>query len=165
VLRIPRPASSELCRLVSVLVASSSQIQGTEINVGFVDPGRSQTASSISAARRSVHRSCASPAREQLRNEGGAADELEERIEELEKRLASKVSERERYARHYSRGVLDEGDEEALDHLLDLKNQVANLRLMLEAAQAEQADSAAQRVIADTTEAYLSQHFASAQTR
>jgi hypothetical protein len=52
-------------------------------------------------------------------------------------------------------GVLYEGDEDALEHLLDLKNQAANLRLMLEAARAEQADSAAQRVIADTTEAYL----------
>jgi hypothetical protein len=93
--------------------------------------------------------------REQLRSEGGASDELEQRIEELEKRLASKVSERERYARLFSKGLLDEGDEDALDHLLDLKNQVANLHLMLEAAQAEQADSAAQHVIADTTEAYL----------
>ena len=44
-------------------------------------------------------------AREQLRNEGGA-DELEQRIEELEKRPASKVSERERYVRLYSRGCL-----------------------------------------------------------
>jgi hypothetical protein len=50
--------------------------------------------------------------------------------------------------------VLDEGDEEALDHL-DPKNQVANLRLMLEAAQVEHSDSAERRVIADTTEAYL----------
>jgi site-specific DNA recombinase len=94
--------------------------------------------------------------RQQLRSEGGAADDaLEQRVEELEKRLVSKVSERERYARLFSKGLLDEGDEEALDHLLDLKNQVANLRRMLEAARAEQADSAAQRVIADTTEAYL----------
>ncbi len=93
--------------------------------------------------------------REQLRSAGGASAELEQRIEELEKRLASKVSERERYARLFSKGLLDGGDEEALEHLLDIKNQVANLRLLLEATQAEQADSAAERVIADTTEAYL----------
>ena len=94
--------------------------------------------------------------RQQLRSEGGAADDaLVQRVEELEKRLVSKVSERERYARLFSKRLLDEGDEEALDHLLDLKNQVANLRRMLEAARAEQADSAAQRVIADTTETYL----------
>jgi hypothetical protein len=94
--------------------------------------------------------------REQLRSEDSTADDaLEQRIEELEKRLVSKVSERERYARLFSKRLLDEGDEEALDHLLVLKNQVANLRLMLEAARAEQADSAAQRVIADTAKAYL----------
>jgi hypothetical protein len=106
--------------------------------------------------RSGIGEAVSSALREQLRSEDSTADDaLERRIEELEKRLVSKVSERERYARFFSKRLLDEGDEEALDHLLVLKNQVANLRLMLEAARAEQADSAAQRVIADTAKAYL----------
>jgi hypothetical protein len=106
--------------------------------------------------RSGIGEAVSSALREQLRSEDSTADDaLEQRIEELEKRLVSKVSERERYARFFSKRLLDEGDEEALDHLLVLKNQVANLRLMLEAARAEQADSAAQRVIADTAKAYL----------
>jgi hypothetical protein len=106
--------------------------------------------------RSGIGEAVSSALREQLRSEDSTADDaLEQRIEELEKRLVSKVSERERYARLFSKRLLDEGDEEALDHLLVLKNQVANLRLMLEAARAEQADSAAQRVIADTAKAYL----------
>jgi hypothetical protein len=106
--------------------------------------------------RSGIGEAVSSVLREQLRSEDSTADDaLEQRIEELEKRLVSKVSERERYARLFSKRLLDEGDEEALDHLLVLKNQVANLRLMLEAARAEQADSAAQRVIADTAKAYL----------
>jgi hypothetical protein len=106
--------------------------------------------------RSGIGEAVSSALREQLRSEDSTADDaLEQRIEELEKRLVSKVSERERYARLFSKKLLDEGDEEALDHLLVLKNQVANLRLMLEAARAEQADSAAQRVIADTAKAYL----------
>jgi hypothetical protein len=106
--------------------------------------------------RSGIGEAVSSALREQLRSEDSTADDaLEQRIEELEKRLVSKVSERERYARFFSKRLLDEGDEEALDHLLVLKNQVANLRLMLEAARAEQADSAAQRVIADTSKAYL----------
>jgi hypothetical protein len=106
--------------------------------------------------RSGIGEAVSSALREQLRSEDSTADDaLEQRFEELEKRLVSKVSERERYARLFSKKLLDEGDEEALDHLLVLKNQVANLRLMLEAARAEQADSAAQRVIADTAKAYL----------
>jgi hypothetical protein len=106
--------------------------------------------------RSGIGEAVSSVLREQLRSENSTADDaLEQRIEELEKRLVSKVSERERYARLFSKRLLDEGDEEALDHLLVVKNQVANLRLMLEAARAEQADSAAQRVIADTAKAYL----------
>jgi hypothetical protein len=106
--------------------------------------------------RSGIGEAVSSALREQLRSEDSTADDaLEQRIEELEKRLVSKVSERERYARLFSKRLLDEGDEEALDHLLVVKNQVANLRLMLEAARAEQADSAAQRVIADTAKAYL----------
>jgi hypothetical protein len=106
--------------------------------------------------RSGIGEAVSSVLREQLRSEDSTADDaLEQRIEELEKRLVSKVSERERYARLFSKRLLDEGDEEALDHLLVVKNQVANLRLMLEAARAEQADSAAQRVIADTAKAYL----------
>ena len=106
--------------------------------------------------RSGIGEAVSSALREQLRSEDSTADDaLEQRIEELEKRLVSKVSERERYARFFSKRLLDEGDEEALEHLLVLKNQVANLRLMLEAARAEQADSAAQRVIADTAKAYL----------
>jgi hypothetical protein len=106
--------------------------------------------------RSGIGEAVSSALREQLRSEDSTADDaLEQRIEELEKRLVSKVSERERYARFFSKRLLDEGDEEALDHLLVVKNQVANLRLMLEAARAEQADSAAQRVIADTAKAYL----------
>jgi hypothetical protein len=40
-----------------LLVASSCQFQGTEIDEGFVYTGSPQTASSVSAARRGMHRS------------------------------------------------------------------------------------------------------------
>jgi hypothetical protein len=49
--------------------------------------------------------------------------------------------------------MLEESDDEAYDHLLDLKNQVANLRLMLEAAEAELAEKGEQA--AEGIEAWL----------
>jgi site-specific DNA recombinase len=82
--------------------------------------------------------------REQLESES-AADELETRRASLADRLAAKREEKDRYARLFSQGVIEEDDDEALDHLLDLKNQVANLRLMLEVAEAELAEKSVPR--------------------
>ncbi len=39
------------------LLVTSSQIQGAEIDVGFVAPRRPQTSSCVAAARRSMHSS------------------------------------------------------------------------------------------------------------
>ena len=92
--------------------------------------------------------------REQLESES-AADELQARVASLTERLAAKQEEKDRYARLYSRGVLDESDDGAFDHLLDLKNQVANLRFMLEAAEAKLAEKSEQAGVAKGIEAWL----------
>jgi hypothetical protein len=92
--------------------------------------------------------------REQLESEG-AADELETRRASLAERLAAKREAKDRYARLFSQGVLEETDDEALDHLLDFKNQVANLWLMLEATEAELAEKSERAEVTEGIEAWL----------
>ena len=61
--------------------------------------------------------------------------ELEGRRDSLGRRLAEKRTEKDRYVRLYARGSLSE---EELDlYLTDLKNATDNLKLLLEAADAE----------------------------
>ncbi len=51
--------------------------------------------------------------------------------------------------------MLEETDDEALDHLLDLKKQVANFRLMLEATEAEFVRNSGRTEVAESVEAWL----------
>ena len=60
---------------------------------------------------------------------GGQANELEERRESLEKRLASKQAERDRAMRLYMRGLISEEEAEVL--LADLKNQAEKVWLLI----------------------------------
>jgi DNA invertase Pin-like site-specific DNA recombinase len=58
-----------------------------------------------------------------------ATDELETRREELGRRLAAKQTEKDRYVHLYTQGHISEAELET--HLLDLKNQTENVRLLL----------------------------------
>jgi hypothetical protein len=64
-----------------------------------------------------------------------ATDDLETRREELGRRLAAKQAEKDRYVHLYAQGHISESELEM--HLLDLKNQTENLRLLLGSVEAE----------------------------
>jgi hypothetical protein len=71
----------------------------------------------------------------------------------FEVRNTSKQGEKDRYVRLYAQGHISEGELET--YLSDVRNQIANLRLMVEAAEAE-ADQHRERLqAADTTVAWL----------
>jgi site-specific DNA recombinase len=92
--------------------------------------------------------------REQLA--GGAADatgELEARHADLGRRLAAKQAEKDRYVRLYAQGHISE--EELETYLLDLKNQIGNLRLLVEAAEADLSQKQDEALAARNTEAWL----------
>jgi hypothetical protein len=90
--------------------------------------------------------------REQLSSEDEVA-ELESRRDDLGRRLAEKRSEKDRYVKLYARGHLSE---EELDlHLADLKNAADNLKLLLEATDAELADRRQHAEAAEGIEAWL----------
>jgi site-specific DNA recombinase len=91
--------------------------------------------------------------REQLRGEGDDTAELGARCEDLAKRLAAKHSEKERYIRLYAQGHISE--EELETYLADLKNQISNLRLLIEAADADLSARQESAELADTTYAWL----------
>ena len=90
--------------------------------------------------------------REQL---GGAheTEELEARRRDLAKRLAAKQAEKDRYVRLYAGGHLDE--EELETYLLDLKSQIGNLRLLVDAAEMDLSQVQESVLAAKTTEAWL----------
>lgn len=88
--------------------------------------------------------------REQMGSEDGAA-ELEARRADLEKRLAAKQAEKDRFVRLYAQGHISE---EELDvYLVDLKNQSENLRLLADSVGADLSQRRASREIAETTHA------------
>jgi site-specific DNA recombinase len=91
--------------------------------------------------------------REELRGDTTRAAELEARRKNLSDRLADKHSERDRYIRLYAQGHISEAELET--YLTDLTNQIGNLKLLLEAAEADYAESAASAQVADTTGAWL----------
>jgi hypothetical protein len=91
--------------------------------------------------------------REQLHDEGGTED-LGARLEGLEKRLAAKQGEKDRYVRLYAQGHISEGELET--YLADLKNQISNLRLLIEATKADLAQRRERGQVADSTVAWLS---------
>src|SRR5215208_3095079 len=90
--------------------------------------------------------------REQLEGDD-QENELEERRESLEKRLASKQAERDRAMRLYTRGLISEEEADVL--LADLKNQTANLRLLIESVETDLSKREESKLAAMTTEAWL----------
>jgi chromosome segregation ATPase len=90
--------------------------------------------------------------REQVQDEGDA-DDLSARLEGLEKRLAAKQGEKDRYVRLYVQGHISEDELET--YLADLKNQISNLRLLIEATEAHLAQRRERAQVADTTVAWL----------
>ncbi len=90
--------------------------------------------------------------REQLAGEG-EGDDLEGRRASLAKRLAAKQEEKSRYVKLYAQGHVDE--EELEVHMTDLKNQVANLKLLISSVEADLAQKDENRMVAESTEAWL----------
>jgi len=78
---------------------------------------------------------------------------LEERLASLQKCLASKQAERDRAMRLYIRGLISEEEAEVL--LADLKNQVANLRLLIASVEADLTKDEERKRFAMNTEAWL----------
>ena len=85
--------------------------------------------------------------KEQMEERHSQAGELEERLTSLTKRLASAQGEKDKYIKLYAAGHLDE--EELETHLLDLKNRISNLKILMESAEAnlarEEQDASAAR--------------------
>jgi site-specific DNA recombinase len=91
--------------------------------------------------------------REQLGSEGDEAKELSAHRDDLATRLAAKQSEKDRYIRLYAQGHISDAELET--YLADLKNQISNLRLLIEAAEADLSQSRERAELADTTYAWL----------
>jgi hypothetical protein len=91
--------------------------------------------------------------RDQLGSEGDA-EELAARLKSLSGRLAAKQSEKDRYVRLYAQGHISEAELET--YLADLKNQISNFRLLIEATEADLSQKREQTELADTTFMWLS---------
>jgi hypothetical protein len=68
-------------------------------------------------------------------------------------RLATKQSEKDRYIRLYAQGHISEAELET--YLADLKNQISNLRLLVEATEADLSQKRERATLADTTYTWL----------
>ena len=90
--------------------------------------------------------------RDQLQDEGDTED-LSARLKGLEKRLVAKQGEKDRYVRLYAQGHISEGELET--YLADLRNQMGNLRLLIQASEADIAQRRERVQVADTTVAWL----------
>jgi site-specific DNA recombinase len=84
--------------------------------------------------------------RDQLGGEGDA-EVLAARLKSLGGRLAAKQSEKDRYIRLYAQGHLSEAELET--YLADLKNQISNLRLLIEATEADLSQKRERAELAD----------------
>jgi site-specific DNA recombinase len=85
--------------------------------------------------------------------EDAESEDLEERHASLARRLAAKQTEKGRYVKLYAQGHLDEKE---LDiHLVDLKNQVENLKLLIASVEADIGRKEENKLTAQTTEAWL----------
>ena len=73
--------------------------------------------------------------KEQMEEQRTQSGELRERLASLTKRLAKAQGEKDRYVKLYAAGDLEE--EELQVHLLDLKNRISNLKMLIEAAEAD----------------------------
>jgi site-specific DNA recombinase len=85
--------------------------------------------------------------------EDAKGEDLEERHASLARRLAAKQAEKGRYVKLYAQGHLDE--EELEVHLVDLKNQVENLKLLISSVEADIGRKEENKLTAQTTEAWL----------
>jgi len=93
---------------------------------------------------------------ERLREQFAHADESDEiraRHSDLTKRLGAKQAEKDRYVRLYAQDHIS--DDELESYLLDLKNQIGNLRLLIESTEADLSRNAGERMMAESTEAWL----------
>ncbi|HEV2093355.1 MAG TPA: hypothetical protein VGR18_09355, partial [Rubrobacter sp.] len=86
-------------------------------------------------------------------SDSGETRELEARHADLTKRLAAKQAEKDRYVRTFAQGHISE--EELETYMLDLKNQIENLRLLVESVDADLSRRREQAEIAETTHAWL----------
>ena len=91
--------------------------------------------------------------KEQMEEQQGQADEIEQRRASLAKRLAAVQGEKDKFVRLYAAGHLD--DQELETHLLDLKNRISNLKLLIEAAEASLAREEQDAAAAKSTAAWL----------
>jgi septal ring factor EnvC (AmiA/AmiB activator) len=82
-----------------------------------------------------------------------ATEGLETRREELSRRLAAKQAEKDRYVHLYAQGHISEAELET--HLLDLKNQTENLRLLLGSVEAELSQKRAHQELTEAAHAWL----------
>ncbi len=71
--------------------------------------------------------------KEQMEEQRSHRGELKERLTSLTKRLATAQGEKDKYVKLYAAGHLDE--EELETHLLDLKNRISNLKMLIESAE------------------------------
>ena len=90
--------------------------------------------------------------RDQLQDEGDAGD-LSARLDGLEKRLVAKEGEKGRYVRLYAQGHISEHELET--NLEDIKNQIGNLRVLVEAAKTDLSERRERVQVAGTTAAWL----------
>jgi hypothetical protein len=88
-----------------------------------------------------------------LRGEGDGTEEFSARLKSLRYRLAAKQSEKDRYIRLYAQRHISEGELET--YLGDLRNQLGNLRLLIEATEANLSQRRERAELADTIYAWL----------
>jgi site-specific DNA recombinase len=91
--------------------------------------------------------------RQQLKGDDGDSEDLDARLKALEKRLAAKQAERDRYVKLYAQDHITESELET--YLADLKNQIANLRLLIESTEADLSQRRERAELADTTYVWL----------
>jgi site-specific DNA recombinase len=91
--------------------------------------------------------------REQMEEQQGHADEIEQRRASLAKRLAAAQGEKDKFVRLYAAGYLD--DQELEIHLLDLKNRISNLKLLIESAEVNLAREEQNAAAAKSTAVWL----------
>ncbi len=80
-------------------------------------------------------------------------EDLAQRHRELQKRLANKQAEKDRYVKLYAQDHISE--EELATYLLDLKNQIENLRLLIGSVEVDLSHKQEQAELAETTHAWL----------
>ena len=91
--------------------------------------------------------------KEQMEEQRTQTGELKERLASLAKRLATAQGEKDKYIKLYAAGHLDE--EELEIHLLDLKNRISNLKLLIESVEADLAREEQDATAAKSTATWL----------